>query len=168
MAGMLHLVGGKIGAGKSTLCARLAQAARGGGRPAVLISEDAWNKALFGEEMREIADYARVSAKLRAAMGPHVGSLLEAGVEVVLDFANNRETTRAFWKEVAEAAGAKLLLHWLETPEEICRERLHRRNEEGIHEFAGVDDATFDLVNSYVQPPRPEEGLEVVRVAASG
>src|SRR3954465_5882621 len=136
MTGMLHLACGKIAAGKSTLCARLA--ARPG---AVLISEDFWTKRLFGEEMRGVADYVRVSAKLRSAMGPHVAGLLGTGVDVVLDFPGNTRATRAFWPAAAAAAGAGLILHWLDVPDEVCRERLRRRNAEGAHDFAGVTDA---------------------------
>ena len=156
MTGILHLVCGKIAAGKSTLCARLA-AAPG----TILIGEDCWLKRLFGEEMKEVADYVRVAARLRAAMGPHVSDLLKAGVDVVLDFPANTVATRAWMKGVAEAAGAEHRLHWLDVPDEICRERLRRRNEAGDHDFAATD-AQFDLITGYFQPPRPEEGLEVV------
>jgi predicted kinase len=91
MKGTLHLACGKIAAGKSTLCARLAAHP-----PAVLVSEDDWTKRLFGDEMRDVADYVRVSARLRGAMGPHVTRLLAAGVDVVLDFPGNTRATRAF------------------------------------------------------------------------
>ena len=155
---MLHLVCGKIAAGKSTLCARLAE------RPGtVLIAEDFWLKRLYGEEMREVADYVRVSAKLRAAMGPHVADLLGAGLDVVLDYPANTVATRAFWKGVADAAGAAHRLHLLEVPDEICRARLRRRNADGVHEFAGVTPEQFDLITSYFQLPAEEEGLAVVR-----
>jgi predicted kinase len=158
MTGILHLACGKIAAGKSTLCGRLAAA------PAtVLISEDEWTKRLFGDEMRDVADYVRVSARLRAAMGPHVSRLLAAGLDVVLDFPGNTKATRAFWKVVAEAAGARLALHWLDVPDDVCRERLHVRNAEGTHDFAGVTDAQFDLITSRFEPPSPDEGLDVVR-----
>jgi predicted kinase len=160
MTGILHLACGKIAAGKSTLCARLA-AAPG----TVLISEDEWTKRLFGEEMRDVADYVRVSAKLRGAMGPHVARLLEAGLDVVLDFPGNTKAARAFWKAAADSAGARLVLHWLDAPDETCRERLHRRNAEGEHAFAGVSDAQFDLITSRFEPPDAAEGLEVVREA---
>ena len=163
MAGTLHLLCGKIAAGKSTLAARLA-AAPG----TVAIAEDAWTSALFGEEMREVADYVRVAAKLRSAMGPHVTQLLRAGLDVVLDFPGNMRSTRAFWREAAEAAGARLAVHWLDVPDEVCRARLRRRNEEGRHDFAGVTDAQFDLITSHFQPPRPEEGLEIVRSLERG
>jgi predicted kinase len=158
MTGKLHLVCGKIAAGKSTLCARLA-ATPG----TVLISEDYWTKHLFGEEMTNVADYVRVSAKLRSAMGVHVAGLLRAGVDVVLDFPGNTRATRAFWKDVAEAAGTGLLLHWLDVPDQVCQERLHRRNAEGVHEFAGVTDAQFDAITSRFEPPAADEGLEVER-----
>jgi predicted kinase len=159
MTGTLHLACGKIGAGKSTLCAALA-ARRG----AVLISEDEWTKRLFGNEMREIADYVRVSARLREAMGPHVTRLLGTGLDVVLDFPGNTKATRALWREAAEAAGARLVLHWLDVPDEVCRARLHRRNAEAAHEFAGVTDAQFDLITSRFEPPDEAEGLALVRV----
>jgi len=159
MAGKLHMVCGKIAAGKSTLCARLAEA------PAtVLIAEDTWTSILFGEEMREVADYARVSAKLRAAMGPHVTELLKAGVDVVLDFPANTLATRASWRDAAAAAGALATLHWIDVPDELCRERLRVRNEEGTHPFAGVSDEQFALITSYFQPPGEDEGLAIVRI----
>ena len=162
MAGTLHLVCGKIAAGKSTLCARLA--ATDG---TVLIIEDFWLKRLFGEEMKEIADYVRVARKLRAAMGPHVVDLLKTGIDVVLDFPANTVTTRAWMKGIAEEAGAAHLLHWLDVPEALCRERLRRRNVEGNHDFSATD-AEFDAITSYFQPPAEEEGLHIVRAVDSG
>lgn len=160
MAGVLHLVCGKIAAGKSTLCARLAAA------PAtVLIGEDRWLKALFGEEMKEVADYVRVSARLRGPMGAHVADLLRAGVDVVLDFPANTKGRRAWMKAIAAAAGADHVLHWLDLPDEICRARLRRRNAEGKHDFA-ASDADFDLITSYFEAPdAAAEGLNLVVVA---
>jgi predicted kinase len=157
MTGMLHLVCGKIAAGKSSLAGRLAAAPR-----TVLIGEDFWLKRLFGDEMREVADYVRVSAKLRSAMGPHVAELLKAGLDVILDFPANTMATRAWMKDLAGSAGAAHRLHWLDVPDEVCRERLRRRNSEGQHEFA-ASDADFDSITRYFQPPRPEEGLEIVK-----
>jgi predicted kinase len=160
MAGILHLVCGKIAAGKSTLCARLAAA------PAtVAIGEDFWLKRLFGDEMKDVADYVRVSARLRGPMGTHVSDLLRAGVDVVLDFPANTAATRAWMKGIADVAGARAILHWLDVPDEICRARLRRRNEEGEHDFAGVTEEQFDLITSYFQPPVADEWLEIVKEA---
>lgn len=156
--GTLHLICGKLAAGKSTLAARLA-AVPG----TVAISEDFWLKRLFGDEMKDVADYVRVSAKLRGPMGAHAADLLKAGVDVVLDFPANTKATRAWMKSVADAAGARAILHWLDVPDEICLQRLRRRNAEGVHDFAGVSEETFHLLTSYFQPPEADEGLEVVR-----
>lgn len=96
-------------------------------------------------------------------MGPHVTDLLKAGLDVV-DFPGNSRATRAFWREAAAAAGAGLILHWLDVPDETCRARLKRRNAQGEHEFAGVTDEQFDLITRYFEPPAAEEGLTVVRL----
>ena len=63
----LYLLCGKIAAGKSTLARRLAA------RPVtLLISEDHWTSNLFADDLRTIEDYGSYSARLRAAIGPHV------------------------------------------------------------------------------------------------
>jgi predicted kinase len=156
MPGTLHLVCGKIAAGKSTLCARLSAAP-----DTVTISEDAWLKSLFGDEMKDASDYVRVSAKLRGPMGGLVADLLRAGLDVVLDFPANTVARRAWMKSVADEAGAPHIVHWLDVPDEICRARLHARNAAGGHDFA-VTDEQFDLITSYFEPPGAEEGLNVV------
>ncbi|HYD14111.1 MAG TPA: AAA family ATPase [Allosphingosinicella sp.] len=84
MAATLHMLCGKIAAGKSSLAAQLGDASL-----TVVVSEDKWTAPLFGAEMATVADYVRCAAKLRAAMGPHVVDLLRAGVSVVLDFPAN-------------------------------------------------------------------------------
>jgi uridine kinase len=66
----LYLICGKIAAGKSTLAKKLAS------RPAtLLISEDHWTSNLFADDLKTIEDYSRLSARLRAAMGPHISSI---------------------------------------------------------------------------------------------
>lgn len=163
MTATLHLLCGKIAAGKSTLCARLAVAPG-----TVAISEDFWTSRLFGDEMREVADYVRVAAKLRSAMGPHVGDLLRAGLDVVLDFPGNTRATRAFWREVADAAGAALLVHWIDVPDAVCRERLRARSAAGEHEFADASEAQFEVITRYFEPPTADEGLHILRESRPG
>ncbi|WP_082637112.1 AAA family ATPase [Ruegeria atlantica] len=65
----LHLLCGKVASGKSTLAAELAK------RDAVvLISEDEWLSALFGDQMKSLQDYVNCALKLRPVMGRHVPS----------------------------------------------------------------------------------------------
>jgi predicted kinase len=157
MAGpMLHLLCGKIAAGKSSLAATL-----GAAPLTVVISEDKWTAPLFGAEMATVEDYVRCAARLRAAMGPHLVDLLRAGVSVVLDYPANTRANRAWMRGIVEQAGVAHRLHWLDVPDEICRARMHARNAGGAHEFAPTDEH-FDLITSYFEPPATDEGFEIV------
>jgi predicted kinase len=157
-AGTLHLVCGKIASGKSTLCRKLA------GRPGtVLISQDRWISRLHPGEIRSIPDMIKYSARLRHAMGGHIADLLRAGLTVVLEFPANRIDWRRWMLDVAEEAGAPHILHYLDVPAEVCRERLRARNAGGAHEYV-VDDAAVEIIVRRIQPPEEGEGLNVVRV----
>ncbi|MBB4220580.1 AAA family ATPase [Variovorax guangxiensis] len=153
----LHMVCGKIGAGKSTLTRQLAEA------PAtVLISEDTWLAALYPGEIHELPDYVRRAGRLKKAMAEHVVALLGAGVSVVLDFPANTVASRQWMRGIFEAAGAAHALHFLDVPDEVCKARLRARNASGTHPFETTD-AQFDLIGSHFAPPSPEEGFDVVR-----
>ncbi|HTU11770.1 MAG TPA: ATP-binding protein [Allosphingosinicella sp.] len=156
MTATLHMLCGKICAGKSSLAARLAEAPL-----TVIVSEDQWLARLFGEEMASVEDYLRFAAKLRTAMAPHLTALLEAGMSVVLDYPANTPANRAWMKGIAEAARAVHRLHWLDVPDDVCRARLRARNAAGDHEFAATD-AQFDQITAYFVPPSGAEGLEIV------
>ncbi|WP_316162023.1 ATP-binding protein [Bradyrhizobium sp. SZCCHNRI20481] len=152
----LHLVCGKIAAGKSTLTAEL------GHRSAtVVVAEDDWLARLYPGEQNTLADYVRNSSRLRSVMGPHVVALLRAGVSVVLDFPANTPASRAWMRSLFEAAGVPHQLHHLDVPDEVCKARLRARNAEGRHAFT-VTDEEFDLFTSYFVAPTPEEGFDVI------
>jgi transposase len=111
--------------------------------------------------MKEVADYVRLSARLRAAMAPHLVDLLKAGMSVVLDYPANTLANRAWMKGIADEAGAAHRLHWLDVPDSVCKARMRARNAAGDHEFAPTDEQ-FDLITSYFVPPSAKEGLEIV------
>ncbi|MGB0497070.1 MAG: AAA family ATPase [Rubricella sp.] len=154
---MLHLLCGKIASGKSTLAARLA--AETG---AVVIAEDAWLHALFEGELHTLDDYARCSARVRAAMEPHVVALLEAGVSVVLDFPANTPGQRRWARSMIDASGAAHRLHLLDIPDAVCLERLRARNADGTHPFV-VTEALFHAVTGHFSTPTAEEGFTIER-----
>jgi predicted kinase len=153
----LHMLCGKIAAGKSTLTAEL-----GWAPSTVVISEDFWLSRLFGAEMRDVSDYIRCSRRLREAVSPHIQDLLRIGVSVVLDFPANTPSIRAWMRTVFEGAGADHCLHFLDVPDEVCKARLRARNAAGAHDFA-ASDAQFDLITGYFVPPSEAEGFKVVR-----
>lgn len=152
----LYLFCGKVAAGKSTLARQLAA------RPAtLLISEDHWTSHLFTDELKTVADYGRLSARLRAAIGPLIVDILRQGISVVLDFQANTPRVRRWMRSLIADSGAAHELHVLDTPDAVCKERLRRRNAAGDHPFK-VSDAEYDLIASYFVPPAPEEGFHLV------
>lgn len=153
----LHLLCGKIASGKSTLCAQLSSLPN-----TIVISEDSWLASLYGEQMQTVTDYVNYSGKLKQALAPHLVSLLKNGLSVVLDFPANTLATRQWMKTLVEYSGADNRLHFLDVPDEICRERLRARNTSGIHDFAATD-SQFDLITRYFVTPGEEEGFNIVR-----
>jgi predicted kinase len=152
----LYLLCGKICAGKSTLARRLAA------HPAtLLISMDHWMATLFPTENKTIDDFARLSARLRAAMGPHVVDILQRGLSVVLDFPANTMSDRSWMRSLITEADIAHELHVLDIPDAICKERLRQRNESGEHPYE-VSEATYDLLTSHFVLPRPDEGFNVI------
>jgi predicted kinase len=152
----LYLLCGKIAAGKSTLARQLAAQPM-----TILISEDHWNAHLFADELKTLEDYRRRSARLRNAMGPHVVSLLKAGISVVLDFPANTVASRSWMRTLIDESDAAHELHVLDISDDICKHRLRARNAAGEHPFQTTD-ADYDLFSSYFAAPSPAEGFHVV------
>lgn len=157
----LHLMCGKIGAGKSTLATRLATTPN-----TILVSEDHWLSRLYPDEIIALPDYVRCASRLRAAIGPHVESLLRIGVSVVLDFQANTVAARKWMQTLFEHAAAAHQLHFLDVPDAVCKARLRVRNAAGNHEFA-ASDAEFDLITSYFVPHDEVEGFNVLHYKGS-
>jgi len=152
----LYLLSGKIASGKSTLARRL------GARPAtLLISEDHWTSNLFSNDLQTIEDYGRYSARLRAAMGPHIVDILRLGRSIVLDFPANTISNRNWMRSLITQAKVAHELHLLDVSDTICKQRLRERNGSGEHPFQ-VSEADYDLFTSYFVPPDPSEGFNIV------
>jgi len=151
----LHLLCGKIAAGKSSLAAEL------GRQPGtIVLSEDQWLTALYPREIQTVFDYARCSARLREAIAPHIVALLQSGLSVVLDFPANTIAFRAWMRGLFERAGSAHQLHYLDLPDDVCRARLHGRNAAG--QQSRVSDEMFDIVTSYFVAPTAEEGFDLI------
>lgn len=152
----LHMLCGKIAAGKSTLARNLASQPK-----TALISEDEWLSRLYPGEIKTVGDYARCAARLRDAMGPHVEHLLRAGISVVLDFPANTPDTRSWQRKVFENARVPHSLHYLDVADEECKRRLRQRNEDGTHRYT-TSEAEFDAITKYFVAPAKEEGFNIV------
>lgn len=152
----LHMLCGKIASGKSTLAAQL-----GGSDGTIILVEDDWLNALYSQEMSSISDYVRCTSKLRKIIGPHIASLLNAGVSVVLDFQANTLESRDWMRSILEQTKAAHKLHVLDVPDEICMERLHARNAKGVHPFAATEEQ-FRQISKHFVAPSPNEGFNIL------
>lgn len=127
----------------------------------VVLAEDDWLATLYSDEMASISDYVRCSAKLQAIMGPHIVSLLNAGVSVVLDFPANTVANRMWMRAIIDVTNATHRLHFLDVPDEVCKARLRARNESGEHPFALTDEQFLQISRHFVAPTA-EEGFNIV------
>jgi predicted kinase len=151
----LHLVCGKIAAGKTTLCRQLAENPK-----TVLIGEDDWMARLFRDEIRDLSRYVEYSGRLRAAMREHIVDILRGGLSVALDFPGNTLIYRLWMRGLFESAGVAHRLHVLDTPDALCKARMQRRNGEGAHPFAATEE-DFERMLGWFRPPTPDEGFDV-------
>lgn len=152
----LHLLCGKIASGKSTLANALKAE-----QAAILLTEDHWLSRLYPGQIHSVADYVKLSRRLRDVVGPLVIDMLKASINVVLDFPANTPADRQWLRNLADAAQASHCLHFIDIDDDTCRARLHLRNKRGEHDFAATD-AEFDLITSYFVAPDQEEGLNIV------
>lgn len=152
----LHMLCGKVAAGKSTLAAKLA-----GANQTVLIGEDAWLHLLYANEIKTLRDFQHRSLQLREAMAPHIASLLRAGLSVVLDFHANTIESRVWMRGIIEETSAAHVLHVMTPPDAVCLARLRQRNAFGTHEFQVTEDH-FRQVAEHFVAPKPEEGFNIV------
>ena len=153
----LHMMCGNIASGKSTLTARLASHPN-----TIVTAEDAWLHQLYGDQLQTPADFMRCAALLRQVIAPHVISLLQAGVSVVLDFQANTVKSRAWMKTILDQCDADHTLHVLDVPAAVCAARLRARNAKGDHPFQ-VTEAQFWQVAKYLVQPTEDEGFKIVR-----
>jgi predicted kinase len=156
----LHLLCGKAGAGKTTLAAALAAKHK-----AILIAEDIWLMRLYGP-MKSFDDYRTYSQRAKTIVGPLVTDLLGLGQGVVLDFPANTRSSRLWFRSLCESAGARPVLHYLTTPDELCLKRIDQRNidrPEGSYHLTKED---FAYLSSFFEAPSEDEGFKVESYAA--
>ena len=151
----LHVICGKIAAGKSTLANDLGKAPL-----TITISEDAWLAGLYRDEMTTLQDYVRCTTRLRQVLTPHVVDLLNRNLSVVLDFSANTVEMRKWFREILDQTTADHVLHHLDVPDEVCLQRLKDRNARGDHPFAATEDE-FRKMTRHFAAPTPEEGFNV-------
>ena len=117
----LIIISGLPGSGKSYFARRLAEKIT-----AVILESDALRKKLF-----PAPDYSqRESGLLFESIHVLAGRLLNRGFHVILDATNLSEKHRETLYHIADKTGARLIIVYLEAPEDVIGERLRQRSRE--------------------------------------
>jgi predicted kinase len=160
MPAKLMCLCGKMAAGKSTLSRQLAER-----EDAVLLVQDQFLAALFPGEIVDIPAFLERFARLHTAVRPLIRALLTKGQSVVVDFAGNTRTQRAWFRDLVDGTGAELELHYVEASDAVCKRQLKQRSAHLPPGTAWTSDAEFDAITAYFQPPAEDEGFTVMRYA---
>lgn len=156
--GRLFFMTGKMAAGKSTLARHLATR-----HNAMLFVQDEWVEMLFPNMIVNVATYLEYSGRINKLIAPIVVDLLNRGTSVVMDFPGNTRNQRNWFRSIIEQAGVEHELHFVDTPDEVCRAQLKARS---AHLPAGTKwttDEDFDLISSHFRAPAEDEGFTVIR-----
>jgi predicted kinase len=149
---------GKMAAGKSTLSRTFAEQEQ-----AVLLTQDDWLGQLYPGEILDVPGYVLRANRLNAALTPLIVSLLSRGTSVVLDFPGNTPTQRAWFRQLFEAASVGHELHFIDTPDDVCKHQLRQRSAGLPAGTPWTTEAEFETVTAYFQPPTADEGFNVIR-----
>jgi predicted kinase len=158
--GTLIFFSGKMGAGKSTLSRKISQELN-----AIILSEDDWLSTLYPEEITNFHDYLKYSNRLKPLLKPHLRSILNSGVSVVMDFPANTRNQRAWFKDIFLTEGIPHRLIYLEVDDKTCIEQIAKRRETNPERSLFDTEEVFRHVTSFFQPPSADEGflVEVVK-----
>jgi len=154
----VYFMCGKMAAGKSTYARELARA-----KNAVLLIQDEFLDTLYPGEILSTQDFVKHSARLRDALSLHIQDLLMRGVSVVLDFPANTRVQRQWFREIFEGANVEHELHFIDTPDDLCKRQLKQRSADLPAGSAWTTDVEFDAITAYFQAPAEDEQFNVIR-----
>lgn len=155
------LIEGPVGAGKSTFAKALAAS-----NQAIHIALDAWFVVLFSPDRPAhdfIAWYVERKDRLIDLIWNHSKQLLDSGCSVVLELGLIQQAPRIEFCRRVQADGYDVVVHVLDAPIDVRRERVRRRNQERGATFSMVvPDEIFEIASALWQPPDEIECTEFV------
>lgn len=145
---------GLPGAGKTTIAQHIADLTG-----ATLLSSDAVRRELFAKSTFTQTEHDQLYAELDKRMT----ELLQTGQSVVYDANLNRRTHRDEKRQLAETLGVQARLIWVQTPEEMARQR--RVDQEPQHDLIPEHETAgemFDRIAQAIEQPTPEESPVII------
>ena len=146
-----------MASGKSTLAKRLAEREN-----AILLIQDELSETLFPGMVVNVATYLEYSGRINRMVAPQVAAILAKGVSVVLDFPANTVNQRAWFREIIDRTGVEHELHFVDTPDAICKAQLKARSAHLPPGTKWTTEEDFELVSSHFVAPAADEGFNVV------
>lgn len=157
--GSLTFFCGKMGAGKSTSAAQIAQKSN-----AVLLSEDEWLASLYPNKISSLNDYIYYSNLLKPQIKALVQSILSAGTDVVMDFPANTVSQRKWFRRIFSEIEAPHRLIVIDLPNETCLKQIEKRRKAQPERAATDTPEMFDQLLTYFVAPTSEEGFNTTTV----
>jgi predicted kinase len=154
--GRIHLIVGPVGAGKSTFGLSLVRERR-----AVRLTLDEWMTALFRPDRPDASVmewYVERASRCTERIWIVASDVAAAGVDVVLEIGLLRKRDRIRVYERAEAASLELVVHALDAPRAVRRERVERRNRDRGPTFSMiVPPEFFERASDFWEPLEADE-----------
>lgn len=162
----LAITHGCSGSGKTVLSGAVAQASG-----AIRVRSDVERKRLFGvaptarsgSGVNEGLYTAEAGVRTYQRLAELAHTILDAGRPVIVDGACLRRGQRETLRAVAARCGAPFIILDAQAPEALMRERLRRREREGV-DASEAGPAVFDQQLAVQEPLEPDEAPCVVRV----
>ncbi|UZR27253.1 AAA family ATPase [Methylococcus mesophilus] len=155
----IHLVEGPVGAGKSTFAARLCLM---NAAPRFIL--DDWMATLFRPDRPDtdiIPWYLERKRRCIDQIWNIACDLIDTRTSVVLELGLIRRQDREDFYSRVDAAEFELKVYVLDTPEEVRRQRVRRRNiEKGSTFRMEVPDEMFEIANNLWEAPDSVECRE--------
>lgn len=158
----VHLISGLPCAGKTTYASELRAH-----QNCVLFTLDGWLISLFGQYSIPSVGHAEHTRRVLACRGliwESAAEFLRRSVDVVLDDGFFLRENRVRYVHLARAVNATARIHFLNTPENLIRARLARRNAHLPAFNFYIDRESLEAFISLFETPSADEGADVVVV----
>jgi len=156
VAGMLHLLIGPVGAGKTTYALRKAAAS-----PSVVLDLDSWMVRLFGADPRPREDvmdwYLERRDRCRALIWDVALDVLRCGGDVYLELGLIAAVEREAFYAKAHTEGLRWAVYLLDAPRAVRRERVEQRNRAAGPFTQVVPSEFFERASDAWQAPSESE-----------
>jgi predicted kinase len=144
----LYLFVGYPGAGKTTVAKMIAETTS-----AQHLWADVERHKLFPVPTHSLEE----SSELYDKLNKQVDGLLAQGKSVVFDTNFNYARDRQKLREIAHRHDAETIIIWVNTPQDIARERAVKSHSTRNLYNMSMSDEQFDAIASKLEPPTPKE-----------